>query len=248
MRMRTMNACARLAAGLTLAVLATSAAVGAGGDPEVTSRLYRIHYLNVKEAELLIRQKCLTLGKRDCDTRMRLNYVEFFSDEEAQAEVAALLKEKDVPPATQVFQVTLVVADNSGEASPALPAGAQRAMDDLLGFLPFRSFRVLDSGMMRTSEQARLTLGGDLGYRAELVFRGDPTSGKPLFIEGFQLEQSYIRYVPSQPGLPAEREEVHRDVMASSFSMEVGETVVVGTSKLDGGDQALVVLLTAVSD
>ena len=144
--------------------------------------------------------------------------------------------------------MTLVVADNSGDAPPALSAGAQRAMDDLLGFLPFRSYRVLDSGMMRTSEEAQLSLGGDLGYRAALRFGGDPTSGKPLFIKRFRLEQSFTRYVSSQPGVPAEREDVHREVMSSSFSMEVGETVVVGTSKLDGGDEALVVLLTAVSD
>jgi len=30
--------------------------------------------------------------------------------------------------------------------------------------------------------------------------------------------------------------------------MDIGETVVVGTSKLDGGDEALVVLLTAVKE
>jgi hypothetical protein len=36
----------------------------------------------------------------------------------------------------------------------------------------------------------------------------------------------------------------HRKVMDTTFSMDVGETAVVGTSKLNGGDEALVVLLT----
>jgi hypothetical protein len=34
--------------------------------------------------------------------------------------------------------------------------------------------------------------------------------------------------------------------MDTSFSMKRGETVVVGTSKLNGGDDALVVLLTSM--
>ena len=37
-----------------------------------------------------------------------------------------------------------------------------------------------------------------------------------------------------------------RKLMDSRFEMVIGETVVVGTSKLGGGDKGLVVLLTAV--
>jgi hypothetical protein len=46
----------------------------------------------------------------------------------------------------------------------------------------------------------------------------------------------------------AKQETVHKDIVETSFSMKVGETVVVGTSKLDGGDEALVVLVTALSE
>jgi hypothetical protein len=45
----------------------------------------------------------------------------------------------------------------------------------------------------------------------------------------------------------AQQQPVARGVVQTSFAMDVGETVVVGTSKLDGGDAALVVLLTAVA-
>ncbi|HYG62047.1 MAG TPA: hypothetical protein VEL74_05670, partial [Thermoanaerobaculia bacterium] len=38
-----------------------------------------------------------------------------------------------------------------------------------------------------------------------------------------------------------------RRLIQTSFGLEVGETIVVGTSRLDGGEQGLVVLLTAVS-
>ena len=36
------------------------------------------------------------------------------------------------------------------------------------------------------------------------------------------------------------------DVLDTSFAMKPGETVVVGTSKLEGANRALVVLLTAL--
>jgi hypothetical protein len=39
---------------------------------------------------------------------------------------------------------------------------------------------------------------------------------------------------------------VAENLLSTSFSIRKGETVVVGTSKLDGHDRALVVLLTAL--
>lgn len=47
------------------------------------------------------------------------------------------------------------------------------------------------------------------------------------------------------PGTEAKGRPRELQLLATSFSMTVGETLVVGTSKLDGGDEALVVLLTA---
>jgi hypothetical protein len=37
-----------------------------------------------------------------------------------------------------------------------------------------------------------------------------------------------------------------RSVIDTSFTMDIGETVVVGTSRVRGGDKALIALLTAV--
>ena len=38
-----------------------------------------------------------------------------------------------------------------------------------------------------------------------------------------------------------------RSVIDTTFNMDVGETVVVGTSRVRGGDKALIALLTAVA-
>ena len=49
------------------------------------------------------------------------------------------------------------------------------------------------------------------------------------------------------PAYYSELESAIRWLMDTTFAMRIGETVVVGTSKLNGGSEALVVLLTAKS-
>ena len=44
----------------------------------------------------------------------------------------------------------------------------------------------------------------------------------------------------------APRASRNRNLVASSFSLMPGETIVVGSSKLEGGGAAIVVLLTAI--
>jgi hypothetical protein len=66
-----------------------------------------------------------------------------------------------------------------------------------------------------------------------------------LFVEAFALDAPAV--LPDDPGGAegARKRPRSQRLLATSFSMAVGETLVVGTSKLDGGDEALVVLLTA---
>ena len=72
-------------------------------------------------------------------------------------------------------------------------------------------------------------------------FDGDPAGDKPLLI-GFELTREHVNRVAA-----GNIESItETGVLATSFSMSVGETVVVGTSKLNGGDTAaLILLLTA---
>ena len=49
-----------------------------------------------------------------------------------------------------------------------------------------------------------------------------------------------------RPGRSVTLAHPSRPLIDTSFAMDVGETVVVGTSRLPGGDKALIALLTAV--
>lgn len=68
----------------------------------------------------------------------------------------------------------------------------------------------------------------------------DP-DGTDVRMEGFELR--HVQPIPGEDGQPTGYD--RRVIFHSSFTMEVGETVVVGTSRLDGKDEAMVALLTA---
>ena len=237
--------------GILTAVLLTLCAAPTVAE-EVVSRIYQIQHLDPNEAGLLARQKCLETGSPECEYRVKGGghrssaFVEFFTDSAGQELVAVFLAERDRPPRTQLFQVTLLAASHDGGKRPQLPPSAEQALDDLEQFLPYRSYRVLDSGIMRTMGEARLSLGGELGYRAAISFVSDPMSDE-IKVGAFELERHYRSFVREADG-GGHYDQIEKGVTSSQFSMKIGETVVVGTSKLNGGEEALIVLLTAVKE
>ena len=107
-----------------------------------------------------------------------------------------------------------------------------------------QGFRVLDTGWLKTVREGQTSLTGPVGFSVELRFRGNPQLNEQLLVEEFSMAAR----------VPYEREEGgtswrHENILYTSFSMSVGETVVVGTSKLNGSEDdpmALVILLTAL--
>lgn len=172
---------------------------------------------------------------------------------------------------TQPFQIILLVAEMQGAAgTEGLPKSALRALDDLKDFLPFKSYRALDMAWIRTTGSAETRLTGPTGqaYYVRLNAQlGDSNArGEKIYVSSFELRDGDGHMLTPRPaggggGTTTEREAerarqsavdmltVTRGgsrIISTSFGMEVGETVVVGTSKITGGDKALVVLLTAV--
>jgi hypothetical protein len=207
------------------------------------------------------------------------------------------------------FSVTLVLGEMQGAATPDnLPPGAKKALDDMRSFLPYKSFRLLDTQWILCCasgidpESAAAAVAGRLrgvdeqeyhfsvtilnvsGPQLSVRFLMSPASSvlKKLSQEasearGIQraaLERQLIeaRQELEQIQQQAVRQKLPEDVMAgrvmnveqlerqltelmranggkgavidSTFSMDIGETVVIGTSSLKG-EKALIALLTA---
>lgn len=159
------------------------------------------------------------------------------------AAFARRLAERDVGRVSHSLQLLLVEASKDGSGiDKSIPAEATKALQDVREFLPFSGFRLLDSGWMTSSGRGQLQLSGKDGrvYLAGIAF------SQELRLEGTVLAVSplSIRSIPTNDATP-EGDPRYREVMSSNLTLSVGETVVVGTSRLNGGDRALIVLLTA---
>lgn len=136
------------------------------------------------------------------------------------------------------FQAVFLIADSTAAGSlEGVPENAQKALRSAASFLPYKSYRLLDSAWIRTSFKGSSRVTGADGNPLEVHLTVDPNNKSESRIV---LDQFYLQTLLKNGAL------FGQPLLSTTFSMELGETVVVGTSKLDGSDKALVVLLTAL--
>jgi hypothetical protein len=215
----------------------------------------------------------------------------------------------DGSPRPEAFSVSLVLGDMQAATSTAdnVPAAARKALTDVKDFLPYKSYRLLDSqwtlccgrrSIVTSPIVTRLRGPEEQDYNVEIV-PNNAGNGKyyvhfslwePRSAEGTELTRSSaVNTAQERADLERQLEELrktngenHPDVVRlrrrldsldsqsaasrdaelarrtltvsmarraiidTSFTMDIGETVVVGTSRLKG-DKALIALLTAVA-
>lgn len=205
------------------------------------------------------------------------------------------------------FSVALVLGDLAGAATPDnLPAGAKKALSDMRDFLPYKSYRLLDthwilccsgpidpsvSGRLRGADEQEYAFNIDvhplpgtsselsvrfnlreMAFPAERLMTGVHPADRAQQVNDLKHLRQEIERRAGQSANPAEeaaartqvevvkrkQTELERaaqtrvttarsgSVLDSTFSMKVGETVVIGTSRLKG-EKALIALLTAAS-
>jgi hypothetical protein len=216
-------------------------------EPQVASNYsrFQIRFLNLHAAEVLAWQQCPPDAGEHCRISSLSsdgnNYLDVVADAATRRKIAEILARADATPHTQTFQLVLLVADQQPGDPPALSKNAQKALDDLRNFLPYKNYHLLDTAWLRTTEVIRARLVGKDGisYSVRLNCRGIGAEEKQeLYVRDFEVMEEFSPPVQKAGRAP-------RSVLSTSFGLKVGETLVVGTSKLDGGD-ALVFLLTAL--
>ena len=150
-----------------------------------------------------------------------------------------------------LIQVVLVIAESEGKMEiRGLSENALKAMEDIRQFLPFKSYRVLDTALIRSNEIGEGLLNGPQGVDYEVGFRFRENDDRlnfdfqlvdqgPSVATRAQAQKSGTMDTTLAPRPP-------RRLIESTFSVQPGETIVVGSSKLNGGGKALLVLLTAI--
>jgi hypothetical protein len=167
--------------------------------------------------------------------------------------------ETPAPPSdrTYTFQLVLLAAETVGGGATTfenVPANAQKALADVKEFLPYKSYKLLDLAWLRSSRMAEAQLSGPGGRTLSASIRFFSPGDEPERLEIQRLVvvespevQTMLLEAPRQDGAPtAVAPRAIRPLLETSFGMRAGETVVVGTAKLDGPSKALVVILSAL--
>jgi len=169
---------------------------------------------------------------------------------DAADEAVARMKAAAVTPLpTQTFHFSLIEgrAGAPGFSGDISEAG-KAALRDVRELLPFKAFRLVDSGLVRTQRVGEVRLSGDgRSYVVNLHYNewSDTGDAPKIGLNGLEL----LEMRPAEPlGSQEGKYGRHRvmPILETSLTLELGETVVVGTSKLNGGAEALILLVTAV--
>ncbi len=211
-------------------------------------RVYSPRFLHPDNAMALAFQVCGDDEMRCVVESMGRQGIVLRAPAQVHTEYETLLQERDVPPATQEFRVILLRADQSG-SMPDVPSDATAALEDLRDMLAYTGFEMIDSGWVRTSGSGSTTMGEAGSFLVQLSFAGDPREDSALLVEAFELVHSQVFWenIETAAGVvPRAHLADPKSVLSSQFGINVGETVVVGTSRTNGGNEALVVLLTAL--
>lgn len=242
---------------MAAAVLLLVAGAAAAQDQEYAAT-YEIRFLGPHAAQTLAWDQCPKDQKVHCRTQVStktegersITVLTVQADRGIQEKVARALAVHDIGPKTQTFYVVLLAASPKPSSTPAdLSPGARKALQDIQGFLPYRGYQVLDTALLRGTRSltGRLVGRDNQGYDLEIYFQqpGGPDS-KSLYVNGlsFTEDRSVPIPVTSADGKPAGSRPGRR-LINSSFTITEGETLVVGTSRIDNTDEALILLLTA---
>lgn len=199
----------------------------------VFDRTYRLRDLDAHYAEVLLWEQCDKDSPKLCRVRNAVfadgaHHVAVIADDATHERIAKALAREDGVPKTHSFQIVLLLADRAANSvSEELPANCRKAIDDVRGFLPFTRYRMVDAGLIRTAEFGQVALSGPHNSPVEVGLALGQSAGKQLAVRNFTINGP-------------------NPLLRTQFGVAVGETLVVGTSRLGENGEALVALVTAI--
>ena len=124
-----------------------------------------------------------------------------------------------------------------------VPDAAKKALASISSFLPYKTYSMVDAGLISVSSNS----GGVIGLRdpalegTSLRLFLNPQTPPPG-VDTYDIRVALSEVDATKP----DYNKTSRSVISASVNIALGETVVVGTSRIGGGRKAYVLLLTAI--
>jgi hypothetical protein len=168
--------------------------------------------------------------------------------------IISILNEIDIKPIDLQFNVDLLLGSAGTEEENALTpeVKSDSVLRELSSLLKYRSFQRLDSAIIKVQDNkySQQKLGGSISLRRDQKDLGrQPVSLRlnlrPRYIKEDKKDMFNVELNLYQlHGFAAEGKERVSTLINTTLTLKSGERTVVGVSKLNGGDKALILIVS----
>ena len=227
----------------TLALLSVPLVPAAAADknrtpeePELRRELVHLQHIRPHDAERVLRAFCSKYG--DLDSNESLGTLTIVDQPALVGKMLDVLAEIDLPRAAWSFQILLIAAHaDPGQtddfaALERLPDVA----DELMALFQYNVWEELDSAVIKTTDgtEAELRVSGEKGFHVRL---------EPHARGSESVEVEFHLYRPRTIVNEGNTQVLFDTVVETTFETRPGDTTVVGASKLNGDDRALITIV-----
>jgi len=212
--------------------------------------IVKVNYIDARSAYSILTPYMSRNGKLQLVRESNMLIIEDIP--EIVEKILAILKEIDIKPLDLQFTVDLIVgymSEGSQDDRSGMADDATRMLNDkelksdplikeLSKLLTYKSFRRLDSTLINVQDNSRSTqrLGGDgMSLRLDL----QPRHIKEEDGDSIRVDLSLMDNRYKKDGSP-----ISMILIDTTISLKSGDRSVVGVSKLNGGDKALILILS----
>jgi len=215
--------------------------------PELRKEIVQVKYLTADRAERLLRPYLTRVMPGGLFGQIQelpeRNAIIIEDTPEVVEKLLSMLKELDVKPFDLQFTADVILG-SLGTSLGTTGDELKELMSDpvireLNSLLKYKSFKRLDTSIIKVQDNTRAyqRIGGG-GMSLQLGIR-------PRFIKEEKADAFLVELDLSQSkGLTSEGKERTSNLLSTTLSLKSGERTVVGVSKLDGGDEALILILS----
>lgn len=164
---------------------------------------------------------------------------------ESVEKLLSILKEIDVKPLDIQFTVDLIMGalDSTSAGLSEKEIKSDPVLRELSSLLRYKAFKPLDSAIVKVQDNSHssLRIGGEgLSFILEI----HPRYIKEEKADTFQVKLRLEQINPPVFSPEGKKLRSNLTVIDTTFSLKSGERTVVGVSKLDGGDKALILIIS----
>ena len=207
--------------------------------------IVKVNYIEARSAYSILMPYMSRNGKLQLVRESNMLIIEDIP--EITEKILSILKEIDVKPLDLQFTVDLILGSMSRDpnADPLYETSSRDLKSDplikeLSKLLMYESFRRLDSTLINVQDNSRSTqmLGGEgMSFRLDL---------QPRYIKEEKGDSIRVELNLSSRQYKKDGSPLSLTLIDTTLSLQSGDRSVVGVSKLNGGDKALILILSGV--